>query len=460
MRLCVAWLCGAALLLASFQAGAEPRRDGANGGHPAAVGTFIQWYLVKDWDDAKWRSEFRYMQEVGMRSLVFAPTADSKAHVTYYPTRLPGFQLAEGYPDLVDACLRNAEKAGIRVFLGLNFNDDWWHKSANDPAWLDAQMQEGNAVAAELYRRYAAKYPHAFAGWYWVWEVDNLNFRTPEQIRTLAQALDSNVRAVKALNPRLPVMLCPFMNASLGTPETYQAMWTAVFAQCSLGRGDIFCPQDCVGAGGLTLEQVPVWFAALKQAVATRSGLRFWADTETFQAESQAAADADHWIAAPLNRFVAQMKTEQPYVEQCLTFSYSHYYSPNTANSGFQRTYREYLRTGRLETVPPSAPAHTEAARDPKGRVVLSWEPATDNVGVCGYRLYRDGKQIHLMPMLREAVSDRRIKWTDTKAPRRTDVTYAIETYDFAGNLSPRVEIRVPPDPGRAADPPGRMRLP
>ena len=36
-------------------------------------------------------------------------------------------------------------------------------------------------------------------------------------------------------------------------------MWTNVFAQTDFRPGDIFAPQDCVGAGGLNLDNLWEW---------------------------------------------------------------------------------------------------------------------------------------------------------------------------------------------------------
>jgi hypothetical protein len=432
-------LLGAALFLAC--AAARAAAAGASDApkkHPVPVGTFIQWFLVKDWSDAQWQAEFRCMKELGMEYLVFAPTLDSARRIAYYATHLPGYQRAKGGRDVVDACLRNAQKASIRVFLGLNFHEDWWKKSARDPGWLYAQMEEGNAVADELFRHYRARYPRAFYGWYWVWEVDNLNFRKPEEVRALARALDINVRHLKTLDPAMPVMLCPFMNYRLGRPEAYAEMWKTVLANTALGKGDIFAPQDCVGAGGLTLDNFAAWFAALREAAATKPGLRFWSDTETFNQED--------WTSATLDRFVTQLKGVQPYVEKSLTFAYSHYYSPNAVAPGYHRTLREYVRTGRLEASPPSAPTEARAERLEDGRVVVRWRAAADNIGVAGYYIFRDDQRIARAATGRDARTGdpfppppgAPLEFVDKGAPREGMPVYAVQAYDFAGNVSPK----------------------
>jgi hypothetical protein len=398
--------------------------------HPIARGTFIQEYLARDWTDEQWLAEFRYLREVGMEYLVFGSTADSKARVTYYPTQIPGYHLATGYADTLDACLRNAQKAGFKVFLGLNFHDAWWQKSANDPEWLQAQMADGNAIAKELWQRYGSKYPRSLYGWYWVWEVDNLNFRTPAQVSTLAKAIDTNVRFLKTLTPEKPVMLCPFMNYRLGTPDQYRQVWESIFAQCALGPGDIFCPQDCVGAGGLRLEDVPAWFRALKSAVATKPGLRFWSDTETFVQED--------WTSATIGRFVEQLKVVQPIVELSITFAYSHYYSPSTVGPGFHRTYREYVQTGTLETKPPTAPTDFQGERRTPSGYRLRWHRATDNQGIAGYYIYRNGTLISRLQIGKSKTPDEReiLDFVDDKPGDALTLHYTIQAYDFAGNVS------------------------
>lgn len=433
-------LCGVALLCAVLVR--EPVRQKESvpepAQHPVARGTFIQEYLVRDWTDDQWQAEFRALREVGMEYLVFGSTADSKEHVTYYPTRIPGYRLAPGYGDTIEACLRNAKKANFKVFVGLNFHADWWKKSARDAPWLLQQMEDGNAIAKELWERYGRNYPTTFYGWYWVWEVDNLNFRTPEHIATLTKALDTNVRYLKTLTPDKPVMLCPFMNYRLGKPESYQKMWETVFAESALGKGDIFCPQDCVGAGGLTMGNYKEWFAALKKAVATKPGLRFWVDTETFTQED--------WTSATVGRYVQQMKDIQPYVENIITFAYSHYYSPNTVGGGFHRTYAEYVRTGKLETTAPPAPTNFQATRTDSGKVRLQWHTPANKSDICGYYVYRDGTLISRKQIGKNKVLDtsETLEVVDEKpgADPQT-VRYILQSYDYAGNVSPRSEATV-----------------
>ena len=227
--------------------------------YPRVDGSFIQSWLVVNWDDAKWLKEFEYLKEAGMHYLIFAPSAQcesGKTTRTIYPSAIEGYQIYDGYPDLIDNCLRNAQKAGIKIFLGLNMHDDWWKKYADDPQWLYDRMQEGNAVADELYGSYKSKYPDAFYGWYWVWEVDNNNFKAPGQQEVLSNALNINLDYLSKLDKSMPLLFSPFMNKKCGDAYEYRKMWENVFSLTRFRAGDIFCPQDCIGAGGLDRKSV------------------------------------------------------------------------------------------------------------------------------------------------------------------------------------------------------------
>jgi hypothetical protein len=325
----------------------------------------------------------------------------------------------------------------MKVILGLNFaGEEWFRKGGTDPEWLYGQMRQGNSIADDLYRQYHAKYKGTLWGWYWVWEVDNYNFQTKERDDVLAHALDINVKHLHALDPRLHIMLCPFMNAACGPPEVYAKMWQYVFARCSLGKGDLFAPQDSCGAGGLNIKIVGKWFAALKGAVDTKPGLQLWSDSETFTQTD--------WTAAELNRFIGQLKAIQPYVSGYVTFAYCHYYSPQIVNPGFQATLKEYVRTGHLDSIPPTEPRNLKAVRLANG-VHLSWDEGTDNIGVCGYYVYREAERIKRTQERRkyERGTVQINRYVDSGASSAGPHVYAVQTYDFAGNVSKKVEVSV-----------------
>jgi len=84
------------------------------------------------------------------------------------------------------------------------------------------------------------------------------------------------------------------------------------------------------------------------------------------------------------------------------------------------------LGTGQ-DTSPPSTPQNLAVILNFKNKPVLSWSASADNVGVSGYRIYRNGVYY---------ASSLSTSFTDTSAKRRTTYSYQVAAIDSAGNMS------------------------
>jgi hypothetical protein len=84
---------------------------------------------------------------------------------------------------------------------------------------------------------------------------------------------------------------------------------------------------------------------------------------------------------------------------------------------------------------PPTPPADTQAPSGPanlqaiggNSQVSLSWSTASDDVGVAGYRVYRDGTQV---------AAPAGTTYTDTGLTNGTSYVYSVRAVDAAGNVS------------------------
>lgn len=85
---------------------------------------------------------------------------------------------------------------------------------------------------------------------------------------------------------------------------------------------------------------------------------------------------------------------------------------------------------GSPDTAPPSAPANLAATSADPNHVSLSWSPSTDNVGVAGYDIYRNGSATPL------ASGVTTTSYTDAGVAPGSTYTYTVAAYDAAGNLS------------------------
>ncbi|MEV4314075.1 discoidin domain-containing protein [Actinocrispum sp. NPDC049592] len=81
-----------------------------------------------------------------------------------------------------------------------------------------------------------------------------------------------------------------------------------------------------------------------------------------------------------------------------------------------------------VDNEPPSTPNGLAAGTTTASSIALSWQPATDNIGVAGYDILRNGQ-----PVATSATTD----YTDTGLTPDTQYTYSVRAKDAAGNTSP-----------------------
>src|SRR6267143_522486 len=79
------------------------------------------------------------------------------------------------------------------------------------------------------------------------------------------------------------------------------------------------------------------------------------------------------------------------------------------------------------DTLAPTTPTGLTASAVSSSRINLSWSPATDNVGVIRYGVYRDGVQIAIVIGT---------SYSNTGLSPATTYSYAVAAYDAARNLS------------------------
>lgn len=92
--------------------------------------------------------------------------------------------------------------------------------------------------------------------------------------------------------------------------------------------------------------------------------------------------------------------------------------------------------TGSFATLADTTAPSTVSSLNVSGRtthtITLSWAAATDNVGVTGYAIYRNGTQV---------ATTASTSWTDSGRALATTYSYGVEAYDAAVNHSSRSNI-------------------
>jgi glucosylceramidase len=83
--------------------------------------------------------------------------------------------------------------------------------------------------------------------------------------------------------------------------------------------------------------------------------------------------------------------------------------------------------SGGGDTTPPSTPTNLAASGTTASSTTLTWGASTDNVGVSGYQVLRNGTQI---------ATTGGTSYTDTGLSASTTYSYTVKAYDAAGNVS------------------------
>lgn len=424
--------------------------------YPMLEGTFLAESVFRNWTDDEWEKEFTAYKEIGFKYLVMTANVvrrkDGSCAVCY-PTQIPGFKESYDGRDLIGTLLRYAQKFGFKVFVGLNFDDKWWEYfwdtdfTIANRSWLYDQMKLGNQIADELYELYYEPYADAFYGWYWIWEFWNSTAMTLQakgrlqNIQIFADCLNISLEHFTKLNPAMPMMLSPYANLKLQTSrQDLYSMWKDILSAANFRDGDILCPQDSVGAGGVTFDQIEDYYAAFRQAADTKPGLRVWANNENFEQSD--------WSSSCLERFVKQLELSGPYVERHLTYSYTCYYSPVNANPGYHAAYKRYFETGKLPFAIPESPVSVKAEADGEN-IVIRWDFKGNKNEIAGFDIYRDSVFIGSTRWKRydgkEIVDDLECRFTDnqvSQAKGNAAAEYAVAAVDFVGNNSVRAKCR------------------
>jgi len=382
---------------------------------PALRGSFLQPALGDSWTLEQWRDEFQYMRDALLDQMLIQWTADSKEKTTVFPSTLAGYTQNTQH-DVVERALQTADACGAQVYLGLQVNDDWWTNYIDDASWLQNEATTANALADDIWQRY--QYHPSFAGWYLPFEVDNVETSSP-QWDNLVAFYRTVGNHLHKLAPGKPVVISPFYNTGEGlTPSQWQTMWEYVLQRSPI---DILVLQDGVGAGHATKSQLPEWFSAVGNAIEhSRPIMQFWADTETY---------TQGYATMPIHSIVNDMRAVQPYVTNYVSFSFNHYLSPQQVNPLYYETYMDYLATGKVESVPPTPPADLTAVAVDSATIDLTWAGSTDNVGVVGYKVLRNGRHVATLYSTDTSYADSGL---DAGMP----YAYQVRAFDAAGNNS------------------------
>ena len=414
-------------------------------------GSFVQSWASGSWNDDQWESEMDYMKQCGIEYLIVQNLADKsyKAEgggwTVYYDSKLPEFADADrSSNDVLEKALYHCQKAGIKLFVPLAMFDDFWTETAFTSQYYEI-CDISCRMAEEIYGRYYEGYEDTFCGWYFVPELSN-NLLTSASLAGISIGLNRILDKLTELDGSLPLLLSPYYSRyySTGPAVTLSAL-VAFFKMTKFRDGDIYCPQDAVGAGWTEPEDLKMMWRLYSEAVkSSKADVKLWANVECFTTPyadtltdgifNPEKTENTVYVPATLDRVITQMEIASGYAENIITFSFNHYYGLKFASPAFMETYKDYLVKSVLEKEAPKAVTGlTKNAAD--NGITLTWNEAEDNFGVVYYRIEKNGSFLARV----ETFAGGETVLTD-ESGSLSDI-YTVTAWDAAGNASEGVTL-------------------
>lgn len=403
--------------------------------HPTVSGTFMQPGAFSNYDVDRMTAHLQSLKDVGIDLLILQSTFyyNGKITKTFFEDTFSAEQLADTYirdaVGFMDVVLSAAKNCDMQVYIGLTNDAGWWKKIFTDEAWLNDHVDISLQAARQIYDGYKNTYPDTLAGWYFWPEYWNMDCSANET--ALAAKFLSDYRdGLYAIDSTMPMLLSPYITDAVDAAKT-QNFWTAVLSASTLRPGDIFCCQDSVGAGHVTLDQIDVYFAAMKAAADTKPGLLFWANNEDFTPEFK---------SADMGRFRQQLEITGKYTDTHISFAFCHYRNPDMGKTKAYEAYKHYYKTGELIKEMAASPAVTFESVN-QGFYV-NFDVTIDNSKGNVYAVYitKDGEEVYKHYFDTDSDSTRQTltaKFTDLNVNvGPVQRFYTIYTMDFYGNIS------------------------
>ncbi|HBL85004.1 MAG: hypothetical protein A2Y17_07225 [Clostridiales bacterium GWF2_38_85] len=422
--------------------------------YPTINGSFIQYGPFLNYTDAQLEKHFDYLEEAGIEYLVLFTSAsqnkDGSFGTVYYPSELAkknkGSNYNDTYKNMTERMLKECQKHSIKAYISPNYSDEGWSSNGiSDSSWYKSFSQSSVSIATEIYNLYKDKYSDTFYGWYFVPEFSNYFINSFPYDRA-SDILNIYIDGLNALDSSMPFLMSPYFadfSPYSNAVDTAKA-WDKIFAKVHFRKGDIFCPQDCVGSGLASPQIFINYYSEFKKVIDKYDNLAFWGNPESFKQAN--------WTSAPITRFVYQLEKAEPYVEGFISFAYSHYYAPDVTKIDiFHNAYKKYYETGVIDyysTNTKATPLSLTAEQTATG-VTLTAQFSNCKYGISYIEIYRGSTLIGTVHTPEENYADAKLTFvfSDKGLTATGSYKYTIKAVDFikqnTGETSKTVSVTV-----------------
>lgn len=381
--------------------------------------SFFECYMGHDFTEEDWKEELKEWEEMGIKYIVigetmFKSSSDNKIY-TYYPSTKPNTTM---YYDAVGNILKYCKQANVKVFLSCGNVENTFkcnlcrHDSdgtLGQESFL-SYLDETLPFIQELYDLYYNDYKDIIYGWFFTPEVSNsIDWEDTQKcnvgVETLSKGLNKTIEKIRSLNENFKIMLSPYLNveeqASWCTRSTsaISNYWKEVINNTNFIEGDILAPQDSANNMKWDTTKLDLYTKAYRDAVdAANKKIQLWSNLELFVGYDQGIEDSqyiEYGQSTYLTYLDKQLKSQSPYVDNFMSCSFCYYYTKPNSIDGFYEAYKQYLKTGKIETQKPTNPTNVEVGTvevNGKKCLNINFSGMKDNYGIARANIYKNGE--------------------------------------------------------------------
>lgn len=299
--------------------------------HNTAEGKYFNPAL-DSFTESDWRQKVCEIAEIKMEYIIIMATALFD-HCYFDSEVFPRADIPCADP--IEAVLDEADKLGIKVFLGNGFYGDWTKPGVNITS--EEVLNRTFRAMDELAKKYS--HHESFYGWYFPDEVCIILHFSKKFINYVNLCS----KRCREITPGRKTLIAPY-GTNLTLTNSYY-----VDALASLDV-DFIAYQDEIGVQKTRVWQSERIFARLKKAHDKAGRAALWADIELFKFEGMVYKSA--LLPADFSRIQRQIENVSPYVDKIIGYQYTGLMNPkgspsfagHESSAKFYEEYCEYLK--------------------------------------------------------------------------------------------------------------------
>lgn len=280
--------------------------------HNTAEGKYWNPALEK-FQGEDWRNKVREIADLGMEYIVVMATALYDR--CYFKSKV--FPFADmPCSDPIEEILDEADKCGVKVFLGNGFYGDW--RKANYNIKSQEVISKSFAAMEELSELYA--HHKSFYGWYFPDETCII-LRFSKDFMKYVNLCSAHCHS---LTPDKKTLIAPFGTNLALANDSYVRRLAAMDV-------DFIAYQDEVGVKKTPVSRTERIFEKLRKAHDKAGRAELWADIELFDFEGVVYNSA--LLPASFERVKKQLENAAPYCDKILSYQYLGIMNPAASES-------------------------------------------------------------------------------------------------------------------------------